>query len=87
MLAGAGKMDVRTDARHIPLCVDLDGTLLATDTLWEGVAVVLMRTPFLIFSVVWWALRGKGRVMHEFAARARLASKDWPYREPFLHRL
>ena len=28
-------MDARTEARHIPLCVDLDGTLLAADTLWE----------------------------------------------------
>ncbi|OLP55335.1 prenyltransferase [Rhizobium rhizosphaerae] len=80
-------MDVRTEARHIPLCVDLDGTLLATDTLWEGVAVVLMRNPFLIFSLLLWALRGKGRLKHEVAVRTGRAAKDWPYREVVLQRL
>ncbi|OLP60079.1 prenyltransferase [Xaviernesmea oryzae] len=80
-------MDVRTESRHIPLCVDLDGTLLATDTLWEGIAVVLMRNPFLVFHLLYWLSRGKGRLKHEIAARTGRCAKDWPYREAVLRRL
>lgn len=32
-----------------PLCVDLDGTLIATDTLWESVLLLLRHNLLLIF--------------------------------------
>lgn len=80
-------MDARTDISNIPLCVDLDGTLLAADTLWEGVAIVLFRNPFMIFAMVYWALQGKARLKHEVAARSGRTAADWPYREAVLKRL
>ncbi|MEA3535069.1 UbiA family prenyltransferase [Rhizobium sp. CC-YZS058] len=80
-------MDARTDSRHIPLCVDLDGTLLAADTLWEGAAVVLFRNPFMIVAMIYWALCGKARLKHEVAARSGREARDWPYREAVLARL
>jgi 4-hydroxybenzoate polyprenyltransferase len=80
-------MDARTDIRHIPLCVDLDGTLLAADTLWEGVAIVLFRNPFMIFAMLYWLCRGKARLKYEVAARSGRTAADWPYREVVLARL
>ena len=80
-------MDARTDISNIPLCVDLDGTLLAADTLWEGVAIVLFRNPLMIFAMVYWALQGKARLKYEVAARSGRTAADWPYREAVLKRL
>ena len=33
------------------LVVDLDGTLVSTDTLWESVAQLLQREPRILFSM------------------------------------
>ena len=43
-----------------PLCVDLDGTLVATDTLWEGVLRLVLRNPLMVFAVFRWMLAGEG---------------------------
>ncbi|CAN7522861.1 UbiA family prenyltransferase [Pararhizobium sp. LjRoot238] len=80
-------MDARTETRHIPLCVDLDGTLLAADTLWEGVAIVLLRNPLMLFAVLYWMSKGKARLKHEVAARSGRQAADWPYRQAVLKRL
>jgi hypothetical protein len=45
-------MDAVSDNRHVPLCIDLDGTLIATDSLWEGLVSVLIRRPWLFFAVI-----------------------------------
>ncbi|MFB2553287.1 UbiA family prenyltransferase [Ensifer soli] len=80
-------MDARTDTRHIPLCVDLDGTLLAADTLWEGVAIILLRNPFMAFAMVFWALRGKAWLKYQVALRSGREGGDWPYRREVIARL
>lgn len=80
-------MDARTETRHIPLCVDLDGTLLATDTLWEGIVVVLLRNPLMLFPMILWAMNSKARLKHEVAARSRRTAADWPYRAEVIERL
>ncbi len=34
---------------QVPLCVDLDGTLIKTDLLWESLARLLRRNPLWLF--------------------------------------
>jgi phosphoserine phosphatase len=34
--------------RPVPLCVDLDGTLIHTDVLWEGIKFLLMHKPWTL---------------------------------------
>ncbi|WP_347360167.1 UbiA family prenyltransferase [Rhizobium sp. Leaf371] len=80
-------MDARTDTRLVPLCVDLDGTLVAADTLWEGVAVLLFRNPLMVFALLRWALRGKAHLKHEVAVRSGRTGADWPYRPEVIARL
>lgn len=44
---------------NIPLCVDLDGTLIATDTLMESALILIKLKPWFIFILPFWILKGK----------------------------
>lgn len=54
---------------QVPLAVDLDGTLLRGDSLWEAVAILLRTRPWLLLLFPFWLLRGKA------AFKAKLASE------------
>jgi 4-hydroxybenzoate polyprenyltransferase len=65
----------------IALCVDLDGTLLRGDILYESF-LALLRSNFLYaFLVPLWLLRGKAALKHEIARRVELNPADLPYDE------
>ena len=42
-----------------PLVVDLDGTLIRTDLIWEHLAALLRRNPLWLLPVLVWWLRGR----------------------------
>ena len=42
-----------------PLCVDLDGTLLATDMLWESIVLLARQRPARLALLPFWLLGGK----------------------------
>ncbi len=65
---------------RVPLCVDLDGTLIATDLLWVSLCQVLRRAPWLILKMPFWWRRGRGYLKAELARRARLDYARLPYR-------
>lgn len=44
---------------EIPLCVDLDGTLIKGDSLVEGMVRLVKRSPFFVFRFVFWLFKGK----------------------------
>lgn len=44
---------------NIPLVVDLDGTLLNSDLLYEGIVILLRKNPLYLFSLIIWLLKGK----------------------------
>ena len=67
-----------------PLCVDLDGTLLATDALWESLIVLLKTKPWSLLLLPVWILQGKARFKREVASRVRLNPACLPYREDVL---
>lgn len=81
-------MDARTDSTAVPLAVDLDGTLIATDLLWEGLFLLLRRNPLLLFLVpVWLSRGGPARLKLEIAARVDIDPATLPYREEVVERL
>ena len=43
----------------IPLVVDLDGTLINTDLLFEAVILLLKKNPAFIFKLLLWLFKGK----------------------------
>lgn len=61
------------------LCVDLDGTLLRSDLLFESLFALLAHNPFYIFLVPFWLFRGKAAVKRELAARVTVPVQNLPY--------
>lgn len=68
----------------IPLCVDLDGTLIRSDLLWESVVVAVKRAPWTLLQIPFWLLRGRARLKHEIARRGPVEAATLPYDEAFL---
>ena len=63
----------------IPLCVDLDGTLIRTDLLIESALAVLAQHPLAIFSMLVWLVHGKAHLKREIARRVVLDPSSLPY--------
>ncbi|SFC02776.1 4-hydroxybenzoate polyprenyltransferase [Nocardioides terrae] len=63
-----------------PLVVDLDGTLVATDTLHEAATAFLTHSPLGVFRLAGWLRRGKAHLKAELAARTELDASVLPYR-------
>jgi len=61
------------------LCVDLDGTLLNSDILYESVLALLARNPLYVFLLPLWLLRGKAALKRELASRVVLQADTLPY--------
>ncbi|MBL8583359.1 MAG: UbiA family prenyltransferase [Rhizobiaceae bacterium] len=80
-------MDARSERNATPLAVDLDGTLIATDLLWEGLFLLLRKHPLCIVMVPFWLVHGPARLKHEIAARVDLDPSTLPYRETVVERL
>jgi 4-hydroxybenzoate polyprenyltransferase len=71
-------------ARSRPLCVDLDGTLVSTDTLWECMLWLLRRRPWLLLIAPFWLLGGRANFKQNIATRCLLDPASLPYREDLL---
>ena len=69
-----------TGTPSIPLVVDLDGTLVTTDTLFENAALLLRQRPWLVLSMALWLLRGKAALKSEIAGRAQVKAEHLPFR-------
>ena len=66
-------------SRLPPLCVDLDGTLVRTDTLWESAIVHLKAQPWKIFLFPFWLLRGRAYLKQKIAEGVKLDCASLPY--------
>ena len=64
--------------------MDLDGTLIRTDLLWESLARLLRRNPFAIFQILFWWSRGRARLKQQLAGRVKIDPATLPYHEKFL---
>ena len=68
----------------VPLAVDLDGTLIRTDMMWESLARLLRRNPLAIFQILFWWTRGRAWLKQKLAARVQVDPATLPYPERFL---
>ena len=64
-----------------PLCVDLDGTLIKTDLLWESLLALVKHSPLSIFLLPFWLLKGKAHLKQEVARRVTLDVATLPYQQ------
>lgn len=63
-----------------PLYVDLDGTLIATDLLWESLCRLAQREPAALLRVPFWLARGRAALKREIALRVQPDAAALPYR-------
>src|SRR5437667_5203893 len=63
----------------VPLCVDLDGTVIKTDLLWESLVRLLKHNALYLFAVPFWLLRGRAHLKAQIAARVAFDVSSLPY--------
>jgi 4-hydroxybenzoate polyprenyltransferase len=67
-----------------PLCVDLDGTLIKTDLLWESVLKLLKGAPWKIVYLPLWLLKGKAHIKHKLAENVKIDISTLPYHQELI---
>jgi 4-hydroxybenzoate polyprenyltransferase len=83
---GTGTLADAKSAPPVPLCVDLDGTLVKSDTFHDSLCLLLRQHPASLFHIPGWLLKGgKARVKAEVASRAPLDAAHLPYNQAVLH--
>lgn len=68
----------------VPLCVDLDGTLIKSDSLFEAFVVLLKTRPFFALFLLFLLFRGKSCFKQHLAERVKLDILNLPYSKSFL---
>lgn len=77
-------MEVRSES-DLPLCVDLDGTLIRTDTFVEGALRLVKRRPFDLTKLLWMILiHGRAPAKRWLFTRVQLRVDLLPYCEQVL---
>ncbi len=89
MSAGPGSVvhEVQTDGLlppGLPLCVDLDGTLVKSDTLFDSVIVMARQKPAAILNLPGWVLEGKAAFKRHITSTVELDVVHLPYNRPLL---
>jgi 4-hydroxybenzoate polyprenyltransferase len=78
-------MDSQDFDENIPLVVDLDGTLIKTDLLHEGVVMLLRKNFFYIFPSLLWILKGKVYFKNKIFHKVHLHYELLPNNEELLN--
>lgn len=68
----------------VPLCVDLDGTLIHSDLLFESFLLLIKLNPLYLLLLPWWLLKGKATLKAEIARRVQLNGAALPYVTPLV---
>lgn len=65
--------------REMPLVVDLDGTLIHSDLLWEAILVFIKVRFFYLWRLPFWLLRGKAGFKERIAGMVEIDPETLPY--------
>jgi 4-hydroxybenzoate polyprenyltransferase len=68
----------------VPLCVDLDGTLVKTDTLVDSVLALGRQNPAAILKIPGWLAQGKAAFKQHVTNAVELDVANLPYNHPLL---
>ena len=83
-VAGGETLFGTMSAAGLPLCIDLDGTLVKSDTLVDALSALARNHPAALLLVPGWLARGKAALKREVAARAPLDAARLPYNEALI---
>jgi hypothetical protein len=70
--------------RLLPLCVDLDGTLIHTDVLWEGIKFMLRHKPLALLGMLPLLRGGRAPFKQAVSAASTLNVDSLPWRESLI---
>jgi 4-hydroxybenzoate polyprenyltransferase len=70
-----------------PLCVDLDGTLVKSDTLADSLMVLARCHPAALLRTPLWAIKGKAHLKSQVGSMVTLDVAHLPYNRPLLNYL
>lgn len=70
---------VNNNPISLPLCVDLDGTLIKTDLLLESFLVLFKNKPWIIFLIPFWVIKGKAYLKERISREVDLDVSALPY--------
>jgi hypothetical protein len=73
-----------TESLSVPLCVDLDGTLVKSDQLFESLARLLKKKRWLVLLVPFWLLRGRTALKRSLARQVSIEIASLPYNSQLL---
>jgi 4-hydroxybenzoate polyprenyltransferase/phosphoserine phosphatase len=65
----------------LPLCIDLDGTLTHTDLSVESLLVAVRNSPWIVFLLPAWFMRGKAYLKQRLSDHAEIDVSVLPYHE------
>ena len=68
----------------LPLCVDLDGTLIQTDSLWESCLRLVSQQPFMLLLLPFWLFLGKSGFKHKVSQHVELNPDSLPFNATLL---
>lgn len=77
-------MAVAEEVRKAPVYVDLDGTLAATDLLWESIFRLVSQRPSDALRLLGWLRLGRAGFKRRLAARVRVDVGALPFRKEVL---
>jgi len=72
------------NVKRIPLCVDLDGTLVKSDLLVESLFALLKQDWSSVFFIPFWLMRGRSHLKDQIARRITIDVSLLPYHESLL---
>ena len=67
-----------------PLCVDLDGTLIKTDMLYEAVVLLVRQNPLNLLLLIFWLFKGKAFLKARVAEKVAPSADKLPYNQAVL---
>lgn len=76
--------NAESPVQDVPLCVDLDGTLIRSDLLLESALALLRQSPLHALLLPLWLAQGRARLKREIAQRVELDASLLPYDEHVL---
>lgn len=79
--SGSAIQPLEAQRMDIPLCVDLDGSLLRSDLLVEALFGLASESALTALQAPFWLLRGKAKLKAEVARRVDLDVTTLPYNE------
>ena len=72
------------NSKEIPLVVDLDGTLIKSDTLIESINKFILSNFLNIFKIFLWLFKGRLFLKNKLADNISLDFKNFPFNQKLL---